>query len=190
MNIRRERLHQCGLTNLDFRTKGDVENIDRYHPTLKYADFGTMGKTQFKRLHSVADQKESMKLTSGFMTAPNITTTPAATFNPAKYDTTKDFYASKGKKYKLPAQIGKKRETELEDLKWTDRVFTGDNPAATAYRNSQVNLRNQSYNVDSKKRQTFDGQRPSSSKAPTDSMGIKNKKDVNAEAEGAETQLV
>jgi Ca2+-binding EF-hand superfamily protein len=23
MNIRRERLHHCGLTNLDYRTKGD-----------------------------------------------------------------------------------------------------------------------------------------------------------------------
>ena len=130
-----------------------------------------------------------MKLTSGFKTAANITTTPAAQYNPAKYDTTKDFYASKGKKYKLPAQIGKRKETELEDLKWTDRVFTGDNPAATAYLSSQVNLRNLSYNVDSKKRQTLD-QRPSSSKAPTDSMGIKHKKDINAEAEGAETQLV
>ena len=136
MNIRRERLHQCGLTNLDYRTKGDIENIDRYHPTLKYADFGTMGKSQFKRLHSVADPKESMKLTSGFKTAANITTTPAAVFNPAKYDTTKDFYENKGKKYKLPAQIGKRRETELEDLHWTDRVFTGDNPAATAYLSS------------------------------------------------------
>ena len=103
MNIRRERLHQCGLTNLDYRTKGDIENIDRYHPTLKYADFGTMGKSQFKRLHSVADPKESMKLTSGFKTAANITTTPAALLNPAKYDTTKDFYENKGKKYKLPA---------------------------------------------------------------------------------------
>ena len=103
MNIRRERLHQCGLTNLDYRTKGDLENIDRYHPTLKFADFGTMGKTQFKRLHSVADPKESMKLTSGFKTAANITTTPNAMFNPAKYDTTKDYYETKGKKYKLPA---------------------------------------------------------------------------------------
>jgi hypothetical protein len=42
----------------------------------------------------------------------------------------------KGKKFKVPAQIGKPRETELEDLRWTDRVFTGDNPAATAYLSS------------------------------------------------------
>jgi hypothetical protein len=44
----------------------------------------------------------------------NITTTPAPAFNPAKYDTTADFYQSKGKKFKMPAQIGKRKETELE----------------------------------------------------------------------------
>jgi hypothetical protein len=26
MNIRRDRTHQCGLTNLDFRTKRETEN--------------------------------------------------------------------------------------------------------------------------------------------------------------------
>ena len=30
MNIRRDRTHHCGLTNLDFRTKGDFESLDRY----------------------------------------------------------------------------------------------------------------------------------------------------------------
>ena len=44
----------------------------------------------------------------------NITTTPQALYNPAKYDTTQDFYQSKGKKFKQPAQIGKRKETELE----------------------------------------------------------------------------
>ncbi len=139
MNIRKERLHQCGLTNLDYRTKGDLDNVDRYHPNLKYADFGTMGKSQFKRLHSVADSKEQVKITSGWKTMSNITTTPQALYNPAKYDTTQDFYATKGKKYKMPAQIGKRRETELEELYWTDKVFTGDNPAATVFHISQVN---------------------------------------------------
>ena len=114
MNIRRERLHQCGLTNLDYRTKGDIDNIDRYHPSLKYADFGTMGKSQYKRLHSMADPKEQLKVTSGWKTMSNITTTPQALYNPAKYDTTQDFYQSKGKKFKQPAQIGKRKETELE----------------------------------------------------------------------------
>ena len=58
MNIRRERLHNCGLTNLDFRTKGEVESVDRYHPTLKFADFGTMGRSQYQRMTSAANFKD------------------------------------------------------------------------------------------------------------------------------------
>jgi hypothetical protein len=159
MNIRKERLHQCGLTNLDFRTKNDIDNVDRYHPTLKYADFGTMGKSQYKRLHSVADPKEQVKITSGWKTMSNITTTPAPLFNPAKYDTTADFYQSKGKKFKMPAQIGKRKDTELEQPYWTDKVFTGDNPKATAKLAGEVRERNDTYGgADAKKRKLGGGQ--------------------------------
>jgi hypothetical protein len=52
----------------------------------------------------------------------------------------------------VPAQIGKRRETELEELYWTDKVFTGDNPAATVFHLSQVNQRNQNQ-MHSKKQQ-------------------------------------
>ena len=55
MNIRKERTHQCGLTNVDFRTKGDVLSLDRYQPNLRNADFGTMGKSQYKRMTSTAN---------------------------------------------------------------------------------------------------------------------------------------
>lgn len=60
MNIRRDRTHQCGLTNLDFRTKGDFEAIDRYQPDLKFADMGTMGKTAFKRMTSTDNLKDKV----------------------------------------------------------------------------------------------------------------------------------
>ena len=58
MNIRRERLHQSGLTNLDYRTKGDLEKVDHFQPNLKFTDFGTMSKTQYKRVPSEAGFKE------------------------------------------------------------------------------------------------------------------------------------
>jgi len=48
MKVRKDRTHGCGLSNLDFRTKGDVDAVDRYQPDLKFADMGTMGKTSFK----------------------------------------------------------------------------------------------------------------------------------------------
>lgn len=48
MNVRKQRTHQCGLTNVDYRTKGDQETNEAYHPTLKFADFGTMTKSNLK----------------------------------------------------------------------------------------------------------------------------------------------
>ena len=48
MNIRKERTHHCGLTNLDFRTKGDIANQDRFQFTTAKSDFGTMGREGFK----------------------------------------------------------------------------------------------------------------------------------------------
>ena len=52
MNIRRERTHQSGLTNLDFRTKGDLQQVDHYQPSLKFSDFGTMTKKNYTRVPS------------------------------------------------------------------------------------------------------------------------------------------
>ena len=48
MNVRRQRTHQCGLTNVDFRTKGDAAALEKFQPNMKYADAGTMGKAGFK----------------------------------------------------------------------------------------------------------------------------------------------
>ena len=88
MKIRKDRTHQCGLTNLDFRTKGDVENLEKFHGSLKYADFGTMGKSQYKRLSSAANFEDQLKITSGFKPLPKA--------NP-RNETTTDFYKSKNK---------------------------------------------------------------------------------------------
>jgi hypothetical protein len=96
MNIRRERFHQCGLTNMDYRTKGDIESVDRYQPTLKFADFGTMGRSQYKRLTSATEipLKERLKMTGGWKTTTNLFTA-----NP-RYETTQEFYKNRNKKMK------------------------------------------------------------------------------------------
>jgi Ca2+-binding EF-hand superfamily protein len=43
-----------------------------------------------------------------------------------KTHTTKEFYKSQGKRIKAPTANVSKRQTMLEDNKWTDHVFTGD----------------------------------------------------------------
>lgn len=61
MNVRKQRTHQCGLSNIDFRTKGDQIAQDRYNPSMKFADVGTMSKHGFKQtgaMSIVNDPKE------------------------------------------------------------------------------------------------------------------------------------
>lgn len=166
-----------------------------------------MGKSQYKRLHSVADPKEQVKITSGWKMMSNITTTPNPLYNPAKYDTTQEFYQTKGKKFRQPAQIGKRRETELEAPQWTDKVFTGDNIAATAYLSQQVRERNEVFGMDSRKRGPSSLQKSStvthkskkfnedgtkagaSRRSGLNSSSLRHREDLNADAE-KETQLV
>jgi hypothetical protein len=87
-----------------------------------------MGKTQFKRMTSAAavDFKDKLKLSAGWKTMSNLKGDPRA-------ETTQEFYKSIGKKYKAPVQIGKRKVNELEDEKWTEKVFTGDNAKLTAF---------------------------------------------------------
>ena len=37
------------------------------------------------------------------------------------------------KKFMIPLQIGKREKKELDELKQTDKIFTGDNPNATSF---------------------------------------------------------
>lgn len=43
MNVWKERTHHCGLTNIDFKTKGDIQSDDKFNFTTARSDFGTMG---------------------------------------------------------------------------------------------------------------------------------------------------
>ena len=99
--------------------------MDRYHGTLKFNDFGTMGKSLYKQFASAANFEEQVKINAGFKSMPRA--------NP-RNETTSEFYQNRNKKGKgFPQQIGKKKETELEAEQWTDKVFTGDNAKLTAY---------------------------------------------------------
>ena len=57
MSLRRVRSHKIGISNIDFRTKGDIDNIRIFEPWHSPKEFGSMGyrnyripKKQFKSL--------------------------------------------------------------------------------------------------------------------------------------------
>lgn len=71
MKIRRERAHDCGMTNLDFRTKGQLDKVDHFEPSLKFSDFGTMSKSVYKRMPSAATFKEQVAISGGWLNSKN-----------------------------------------------------------------------------------------------------------------------
>ena len=78
-------------------------------------------------------------------------------------------------------QIGVRKETQLEDQKWTDKVFTGDNPKLTAYLSGQARDRESIYNTDLKKRRLQ--QHTEEKKKSSQSIFAKTKEDLHAEAD-------
>ena len=109
-----------------------------------------------------------------------------AKVNP-RNETTNDFYKTKNKLVKgAPVQIGKRKDNELQDEHWTDKVFTGDNPKLTAFLSEQARERESLYNTDYKKRRNV--VQPEEKFVPGHSL-TKNKEDIHAEAD-QETQLV
>jgi hypothetical protein len=51
---------------MDFRTKGQLDSVDHFEPSLKFMDFGTMSKTQYKRMPSAATFKEQIAISGGW----------------------------------------------------------------------------------------------------------------------------
>ena len=70
MSLRRDRKHMCGLTNVDFRTKGDSESLRRFYPDLKGSNYGTMGHAALHfDLTAPVSVKEKIQVLSG-LTSP------------------------------------------------------------------------------------------------------------------------
>jgi hypothetical protein len=48
MKLKKERIHQCGHSNIDFRSKKDTDALKIYQPWKVRDSFGTMGRTDYK----------------------------------------------------------------------------------------------------------------------------------------------
>lgn len=110
MNIRKERTHGSGLTNLDFRTKGELNKMDYFNPSLKFSDFGTMTKTQYKRVPSAAGFKEQVALSGGWLSSKYKNNF----YKDPRYESNAQSYQEKGKKLKVPVLISTVKDSELE----------------------------------------------------------------------------
>lgn len=91
-------------------------------------------------------------------------------------ETAVDFYKAKGKKFRKPIETGIRKEAHLEGDTWTNKVFTGDNPNATAKQAKDARKRDEVFRADTKK-------------LPESAAKTNKKEGLNADVE-QETQLV
>ena len=187
MQVRKERTHACGLTNLDFRTKGDLANEDKFHFTTIRSNFGTMGRKGFQ---PKVPKRSSTPLN------------PCSQFpmNEARTRTTHDFYETIGKKVRAPTMTAKARSRFFGEDHRLDRIFNATNEGHEARLCKSVQRRakggyrrGQTIAVtDKEKAQETDYGRTIiglDSFREVDRDKLKKKTDINAEVD-QETQLV
>ena len=85
MSLKLQRMHRCGYTNLDFRSKGDFDSLKLYEPWKIPKEFGTMGKSFYypsfseaKKIFSVS--KSLNKLKNIVQGSPDPKSYPAALY--------------------------------------------------------------------------------------------------------------
>ena len=120
MNIRRERLHQCGHTNIDFRTKNDVDSIKTFMPWKSKKDFGTMGNNFYSLPFN--EKKKLMKVTESINTLKN----SHDVIPDPKYYKTAQFYQLNNMQIKKKAITNDERIAQLDESFKGKEKFTGE----------------------------------------------------------------
>ena len=53
MSLRRPRSHKVGISNIDFRTKRDTDNLTIFEPWIAPKDLGTMGSKNYRNPQTI-----------------------------------------------------------------------------------------------------------------------------------------
>ena len=121
MSLRKDRIHQCGLSNIDFRSKGDIENLNFFEPWKTYTNhFGTMGNKNYVRSYS--SKKEIFKPSIKINTQKDIVNDVP---DPRYYTTTK-FYEVNKIDVNTRNIFTNERVANLEETFKGKEPFTGD----------------------------------------------------------------
>ena len=120
MSLRRARSHYIGISNIDFRTKKDEENLRIFEPWKAPKDFGTMGYREYK--HSPKTQRLLFSPTERINTHRDIVND----YPDPRYYTTAKFYKDNNIDLKIKSIIDKDRISNLEETFKGKEVFIGD----------------------------------------------------------------
>ena len=121
MSLKRPRIHLSGISNNDFRTKGDTRQIKRFQPFHKSKNFGMMGLANYKLPFSV--HKELFKPTIGLNEAKFVENDIQ---NPKIYDTAL-FYQEHSMKIKPRSLLISGRGKQLDTSEYRGGLeYNGD----------------------------------------------------------------
>jgi len=113
-------LRYIGISNIDFRTKRDEENLRIFEPWKAPKDFGTMGYREYK--HSPKTQRLLFSPTERINTHRDIVND----YPDPRYYTTAKFYKDNNIDLKIRSIIDKDRISNLEETFKGKDVYIGD----------------------------------------------------------------
>ena len=142
MSLRRSRSHRAGVSNIDFRSKKDEENLKIFDPWLFPQDTGTIGyktyKNSFKIMNNLNIPTEKMHIHKNIVN----------NYPDPRYYTTSQFYKNNNIRIKTKSFID---STRMRNLKET---FNGENGKITKFIKQEKGKKTDSYLLKKKKKQT------------------------------------
>ena len=120
MSLRRPRSHRVGISNIDFRSKKDEENLKIFEPWQAPKDLGTMGyqnyKNPMKTAHNLFEPTKKINTHRDIVND----------YPDPRYFTTAQFYKNNNIKVNTKSFINIDRISNLEETFKGKDVFNGD----------------------------------------------------------------
>ena len=130
MQVKKERMHHCGLSNVDYKRLSDAPTLKKYSDDMRTTNFGLMGRTGVPYAYQSCGfgNHDTLMIHAGF----KLPEPP----NP-RMEETKKYYEKARKPFVLPSKVQNTRVTQLEDGVWNEKVFTGEDVGRlTWYKNN------------------------------------------------------
>ena len=145
MSLKKPRIHQCGFTNIDFRTKGDFESLKLYEPWKVLKDFGTMGKSFYYPSYSDAQKifsvsKSLNKLKNIIQGSPDPKAYPGCLY-----------YKKNNIKPNIIQEFRTERVAELDESDIGKEKYIGDSMMISDIKKYRLERKNKKANINEKK---------------------------------------
>ena len=145
MSLKKPRIHQCGFTNIDFRTKGDFESLKLYEPWKVLKDFGTMGKSFY--YPSYSDAKKIFSVSKSLNKLKNII---QGSPDPKAYPGCL-YYKKNNIKPNIIQEFRTERVAELDESGIGKEKYIGDSMMISDIKKYRLERKNKKTNINEKK---------------------------------------